>query len=487
MRLHIELEAQEIARTRGLSERRGAAPGAARLRRRGAIQGGGARRARHAVARGSRGRRALRRAHAAPRARLRRRRRTHARPRHRRHHRALQRRVRGAARATPVRRSRAHGGRVERTSGMRARTPARGCRTTSTSCSRTSRTCSTAWACTRTKRGASPAPGDPERVHARRDLAADAARARRRADARPRLSARGGCARRERCRADRIFVLAAPLRRRSLRRSASASRLPGVQTLVIGVMPASFRMPLDYDESGRDGAAHTARGDRTPRSGAIPGPAVAQGGGSHGLYSVAHLAPGRDGGAGEQGAERGDRAAHGGRRVHRADALHDDGRSAARADQRRAAPRAARAARRRRARARDRVRERGGAALRARRAAPARDRAARRARRRAHATRAAVSYGRNRDRDRRRRARDVRRVARSGRHARVGAAIAGPSLRCLAQWRRARVRARDDHRHRAAFRARARARRDARERDGDAQGWRSRGDRRDARACARGR
>jgi predicted permease len=65
----------------------------------------------------------------------------------------------------------------------------------------------------------------------------------------------------------------------------------GVQNVVIGVMPASFRMPLDYDEKGvTELLTPLAATDSEYQ--AIPGPAVAPGGGSHGLYAVAHLVPG---------------------------------------------------------------------------------------------------------------------------------------------------------------------------------------------------
>ena len=65
----------------------------------------------------------------------------------------------------------------------------------------------------------------------------------------------------------------------------------GASHVVIGVMPASFRMPLDYDEKGATELL-TPLAATDSEYGALPGPAVAPGGGSHGLYSVAHLAPG---------------------------------------------------------------------------------------------------------------------------------------------------------------------------------------------------
>jgi putative ABC transport system permease protein len=65
----------------------------------------------------------------------------------------------------------------------------------------------------------------------------------------------------------------------------------GRQKVVIGVMPASFRMPLDYDEQGATQLL-TPLAATDSEYEAIPGPDVALGGGSHGLYAVAHVAPG---------------------------------------------------------------------------------------------------------------------------------------------------------------------------------------------------
>ena len=65
----------------------------------------------------------------------------------------------------------------------------------------------------------------------------------------------------------------------------------GRSSVIIGVMPASFRMPLDYNEKGVTELL-TPLAATDSDQGAIPGPAVAPGGGSHGLYSVAHLARG---------------------------------------------------------------------------------------------------------------------------------------------------------------------------------------------------
>jgi putative ABC transport system permease protein len=71
----------------------------------------------------------------------------------------------------------------------------------------------------------------------------------------------------------------------------SRIEVAGRQKLVIGVMPASFRMPLDYDEKGATELL-TPLAATDSEYGAVPGPALAPGGGSHGLYAVAHLAPG---------------------------------------------------------------------------------------------------------------------------------------------------------------------------------------------------
>lgn len=65
----------------------------------------------------------------------------------------------------------------------------------------------------------------------------------------------------------------------------------GKSSVIVGVMPSSFRMPLDYDERGPTELL-TPLAAADSEYGALPGPAVAPGGGSHGLYSVAHLAPG---------------------------------------------------------------------------------------------------------------------------------------------------------------------------------------------------
>lgn len=65
----------------------------------------------------------------------------------------------------------------------------------------------------------------------------------------------------------------------------------GKPKLIVGVMPANFRMPLDYDERGATQLL-TPLAASDSEYGAVPGPALAPGGGSHGLYAVAHLAHG---------------------------------------------------------------------------------------------------------------------------------------------------------------------------------------------------
>jgi predicted permease len=65
----------------------------------------------------------------------------------------------------------------------------------------------------------------------------------------------------------------------------------GKQKLIIGVMPSDFRMPLDYDERGATQLL-TPLAASDSEYGAVPGPALAPGGGSHGLFAVVHLARG---------------------------------------------------------------------------------------------------------------------------------------------------------------------------------------------------
>ncbi len=60
---------------------------------------------------------------------------------------------------------------------------------------------------------------------------------------------------------------------------------------VVGVMPAGFRLPLDFGASGAT-MAWLPLGTTAEATGAVPGPAFTQGGGNHGFYAVARLRPG---------------------------------------------------------------------------------------------------------------------------------------------------------------------------------------------------
>src|SRR5690349_300110 len=81
----------------------------------------------------------------------------------------------------------------------------------------------------------------------------------------------------------------------SQRRWAAAASLVGKSIQVngrafevVGVMPAGFRLPLDF---GADGStlAWIPLGTGAQQTGALPGPQFQTGGGSHGFYSVARL------------------------------------------------------------------------------------------------------------------------------------------------------------------------------------------------------
>jgi predicted permease len=61
--------------------------------------------------------------------------------------------------------------------------------------------------------------------------------------------------------------------------------------LVVGVLPAGFRLPLDYGANGPTEVL-TPLAPQPDQLGAIAGPAVSPMGGSHGFYAAAHLAPG---------------------------------------------------------------------------------------------------------------------------------------------------------------------------------------------------
>lgn len=68
-------------------------------------------------------------------------------------------------------------------------------------------------------------------------------------------------------------------------------QIDGLAVPVVGVMPAGFRLPLDY---GATGATELYRPLATDAAseGAVPGPAFMHGGGSHGFHAVGRLRPG---------------------------------------------------------------------------------------------------------------------------------------------------------------------------------------------------
>src|SRR5690606_21000920 len=57
---------------------------------------------------------------------------------------------------------------------------------------------------------------------------------------------------------------------------------------VVGVMPAGFRLPLDFTSGAATGIYLPLATD-APSEGAVPGPAFTRGGGSHGFYGLARL------------------------------------------------------------------------------------------------------------------------------------------------------------------------------------------------------
>lgn len=70
-----------------------------------------------------------------------------------------------------------------------------------------------------------------------------------------------------------------------------AIQIDGQAVPVVGVMPAQFRMPLDFGSGGTTGA-YLPLGADAADEGAVPGPAFITGGGNHGFYGIARLSPG---------------------------------------------------------------------------------------------------------------------------------------------------------------------------------------------------
>jgi predicted permease len=68
-------------------------------------------------------------------------------------------------------------------------------------------------------------------------------------------------------------------------------QISGNATMIVGVLPAGFQMPLDYAAGDRTDVWFPLATDAASQ-GAVPGPAFPKGGASHGFYAVARLAPG---------------------------------------------------------------------------------------------------------------------------------------------------------------------------------------------------
>lgn len=70
-----------------------------------------------------------------------------------------------------------------------------------------------------------------------------------------------------------------------------AIQVNGTAIPVVGILPAGFRLPLDYSSGSTTGIYLPLATDATSE-GAVPGPEFRHGGGSHGFYALARLAPG---------------------------------------------------------------------------------------------------------------------------------------------------------------------------------------------------
>jgi predicted permease len=68
-------------------------------------------------------------------------------------------------------------------------------------------------------------------------------------------------------------------------------QISGQTYTIIGVMPNSFRLPIDFGASGPSEAWFPLATDAAAQ-GAVPGPEFPKGGASHGFYAVARLVPG---------------------------------------------------------------------------------------------------------------------------------------------------------------------------------------------------